>query len=181
MPDVKFEGYHGTTKMNAETIMRQKRFILSNKNTEWLGKGIYFFADYRHAKWWAKLESDKPVSSSDSPAVVTVRIICSDNAFFDFDLPKNMAEMRKQINYTIKRVAECGTGHPEFRTPEERRCFYCNLFQSLNPHLKVFAYTFPRRYRNDLGFDVIDYQRQYCVTDNSYLAIEQMEVLGHVI
>ena len=182
MPDLKLEGYHGTTKTKAETIIEQKMFIKSNKRTEWLGKGIYFFAKRKHACWWASNESKKARPFSASPALVIVTIKYTENAYFDLDLSENMKKMREQIYCAVKKVAKFGTGHPEFKNAEEMRCFYCNLFQDLNPHIKVYAYTFPRAYRNDLGFDFIDYQRQYCVTDNNNLVNMRMEeVLGYVV
>ncbi|APC07798.1 hypothetical protein [Neomoorella thermoacetica] len=38
-----FIGFHGTSKASADMILLDKRFLPSNREDEWLGKGIYFF------------------------------------------------------------------------------------------------------------------------------------------
>ncbi|PRR70705.1 hypothetical protein [Neomoorella humiferrea] len=40
-----FIGFHGTSKASADMILLDKRFLPSNREDEWLGKGIYFFED----------------------------------------------------------------------------------------------------------------------------------------
>ena len=50
-------GYHGTVKTSAEKILSSKEFIESNNDNEWLGHGIYFFADIENA-----IKKAKPIS-----------------------------------------------------------------------------------------------------------------------
>lgn len=38
-------GYHGTSPQNAQSILKNKEFKISNKENEWLGPGVYFFED----------------------------------------------------------------------------------------------------------------------------------------
>ena len=52
-------GYHGTTEDHARSILKEKQFITSTKDTEWLGRGVYFFKHARHAEFWAKAECRK--------------------------------------------------------------------------------------------------------------------------
>jgi hypothetical protein len=40
-----FIGFHGTSKASADMILLDKRFLPSNREDEWLGRGIYFFED----------------------------------------------------------------------------------------------------------------------------------------
>ncbi|MCK9526103.1 MAG: hypothetical protein M0R49_09285 [Limnochordia bacterium] len=49
----KYWGYHGTTRANADEILRSGRFRFSTEEQEWLGRGIYFFEnDPRQARNW---------------------------------------------------------------------------------------------------------------------------------
>lgn len=56
---VTLKGYHGTSNESARLIVDEKRYIMSNKSNDWLGKGIYFFCDKKkemsvyHADKWA--------------------------------------------------------------------------------------------------------------------------------
>lgn len=38
-------GYHGTTKLAAELIIKSNEFFVSDNSEDWLGKGVYFFED----------------------------------------------------------------------------------------------------------------------------------------
>lgn len=45
--------YHGTTRLKAVSIIKQKSFTVSRDDEEWLGDGIYFFeGDIRQAQYW---------------------------------------------------------------------------------------------------------------------------------
>jgi hypothetical protein len=49
------DAYHGTSRANAETIVRTRRFLPSTGGNCFLGDGIYFFESGKeHAKWWAR-------------------------------------------------------------------------------------------------------------------------------
>ena len=48
-----FIGFHGTTKDRADNIIKHNYFIASDDDEDWLGTGVYFFADYiSHARDW---------------------------------------------------------------------------------------------------------------------------------
>ena len=49
------DAYHGTSKANAQNIIRIGKFELSSGKECYLGDGIYFFeAGKGHAEWWAR-------------------------------------------------------------------------------------------------------------------------------
>jgi hypothetical protein len=58
--------YHGTTVSEADRLVDGQAFTPSNKSTEWLGQGVYFW-EYapKQAWWWAK-----EVRKHTEPAVV---------------------------------------------------------------------------------------------------------------
>lgn len=54
-------GFHGCDEAAAEKIIESGIFLDSDKRSEWLGKGIYFWEnDPRRALEWARLRSKKP-------------------------------------------------------------------------------------------------------------------------
>lgn len=48
------KGYHGTSKINADIIIKDNEFNISQGSRHWLGNGIYFFEHESLAVWWAK-------------------------------------------------------------------------------------------------------------------------------
>lgn len=64
-------GFHGTNINSAEKILKENRFRPSTKPDEWLGKGIYFFADPQDAMWWCR--AYKRLEEKDS-AILRVEI-----------------------------------------------------------------------------------------------------------
>jgi hypothetical protein len=49
------DAYHGTSRVNAVSIIRTKKFEPSSGENCFLGDGIYFFESGKeHAKWWAR-------------------------------------------------------------------------------------------------------------------------------
>ena len=67
---IKLKAYHGTLKKNVNSI-KENGFIISTKNFEWLGTGIYFFADKEFAEQWALQESLKRKGPNREPAVLS--------------------------------------------------------------------------------------------------------------
>ncbi|MBO6134377.1 MAG: hypothetical protein J6O09_01190 [Lachnospiraceae bacterium] len=98
-------GYHGTSKYNGTLILKQgfdiTKCVIRDNN--WLGKGIYFFADKRYANWWANIKSKGMVLSS--------HIRCRDNELLDLDnhddtvnFLRQCSEYQKRFNYNYKDV-----------------------------------------------------------------------------
>lgn len=54
------KGYHVTEKNNAEIICSENNFIDSRDDDDWLGEGVYFFADFiSETKYYAKAKRIK--------------------------------------------------------------------------------------------------------------------------
>lgn len=158
---VELVGYHGTTKTNAENIMRQKKYNESTKSTEWLGWGVYFFKDEFWARNWSKREC---VRKNAKEGVLQSGIRCAKDLFFDLDSVDNKKKMEEMIKpiLTTKSVG----GVPEFKTKEELRCFYCNYY-AIKMSVLVYSCNFPSGGFDDMGFPKS--QVQYCVKDNKII------------
>ncbi len=158
-------GYHGTTDTAAASIISQNKFYISNKSTEWLGAGTYFFAHKAYATRWAIQEASKPKHFGCSPAVVSAKLTYNEEQLLDLDDP----EQRNQVNELIKEfisITASVENSPKadmLRAEQwEKWCFGCNLYRRMRPGIAITSFTFPIR-DNLNGFP--DTQRQFCVSD----------------
>lgn len=155
---VELTGYHGTIKEKANKIIEENSYILSNKNSEWLGTGVYFFKDFFWANRWARNASKR---WHGEPAVLQSCINCGDCGYFDLDSVDNRQKMQAFLEKFAN--AKSNKGAPKFKNEAELRCFCCNLYAELNEIL-VYSCNFPSNGYDDMGFPKT--QVQYCVRDN---------------
>ena len=159
---VNIKGFHGTLDEKANKILNSK-FIHSSKNSEWLGSGVYFFAERKDAEWWAKLETNKRQNQGSLPAVLSADIITEDEFFYNLDLQCNMDKMRKEARAWLQNP---NLGFRADLSREQLRCLVCNLYARKHG-IKVFTFTFPAITTNEIGFIYSKMQRQICVNDDS--------------
>lgn len=160
----KLRAFHGTLLEKANKILNDK-FIHSTKDTEWLGYGVYFFAEQKDAGWWASLEANKGKNRGSSPAVLVADILTEEALFCDLDLQENMSKMREECSNVLESMEKKGKAR---LSKEQIRCACCNFFAKKH-QLKVLAYTFPSLPTNEIGFPMpnVKLQRQFCVRDDN--------------
>lgn len=176
--DVETNGYHTTFKVKIEEI-KKDGFISSESEQEWLGKGIYFWAEKKDSFFWSKVIKDRNTKADkekkikpDDTIIITCLIKCKNNEFIDLDKDMNvLEEFRIQYLDEMRRNADFV---PKFKNDHERKCFYCNEFKSSN-NIKVISYSFPYIERNELGFKKYYTRRQICVESMRYIKIEDVE------
>lgn len=166
----KGKGYHGTIKKRADNILAHG-FRLSNKNTEWLGTGVYFFEDFKWAKSWAFQETERAGKPKEEAAVLSAVIRCSDELFFDLDKPENMLKIKNELQNLANIKNSLGYSNTK---REETRCLICNFWKK-KYNTQVMAYTFPRQQHNEMGFPFIVSQKQYCVTNKESIRNIKLE------
>lgn len=161
---VELKGFHGTLDEKANKILSDK-FIHSKKDTEWLGFGVYFFADKKDAKQWALMEARKKKNHSSLPAVLVADILTEEALFCDLDLQENMSKLKEEFQGILKSIVNKGKVQ---LTKEQTRCVCCNFFAK-KYKIKVLAYTFPSLPINELGFPIANMKlhRQFCVRDDN--------------
>lgn len=142
-------GYHGTTAEKAESIFKTS-FRLSKKSTEWLGFGVYFFANVQWAIEWVRCK--------ENPKVIQAKLFCKDTEYFDLDDLKNM----KHIENEMQSVFIKKRSYTAKFNSAEKRCFSCNYFGE-KYNIKIFSYTFCGFSYNSVGFPENHKQKQYCV------------------
>jgi len=160
-------GYHGTTLENAILIKESQEFKFSNKDTEWLGAGAYFFAYKAHAEWWI---------THNRFADTETEILCAtleydNDQLLDLDDPDQLAMLEMLTKAAVREVNTYfqDTTKAKIQTPEWIWCFTCNLIRKLSPEIGIIMYTFPDRkglypYSRFRGS-----QKQLCVSDHSII------------
>ena len=87
---VQIEGFHGTSKINANVIIKEG-FKLSEGDNQWVGDGVYFFTDdigdgQQNAIYWAKYKAwDKKLKQYTYPfyAVIKSQIEVEEDKILD--------------------------------------------------------------------------------------------------
>ncbi len=169
-------GYHGTAQSRFKSIQREM-FRPSSGEKEWLGPGIYFFAEYENAVWWAKGEARKRIrpKAGDPPFVIQVNLWYKDNEHLDLDL----APDREQYEFLVSQIESKLVKKPYFDGQHSaiarklRRCYYCKLlFRSTQ--VKILSCTFSKEYNE---YDIPINRKEHCVSGNEPIEI----VCGKVV
>lgn len=75
--------YHGTTKENAESIVRDNYMRESRGDRHWLGDGIYFYCDFLYALRWIRCR-DKTENLLQSHAIISAKLNVEEERIFSF-------------------------------------------------------------------------------------------------
>ncbi len=183
----KIIGYHGTKAKNVKSILRDG-FLVANPregDNHWLGHGIYFYADYELAKWWAQTKVSKhneKYGESDVAAVLKA-VVEADN-ILDLDRPLALKQFKEYQQELEKQFVEQGVvlnfAKGRKRTSDVIRCFWMDAVKQAH-NIQVIVYTFTRKnpsyvdskyhvYSEDeyplASMGLAYHEKQICVTDN---------------
>lgn len=162
-------GYHGTVKTSAEKILSSKEFIESNNDNEWLGHGIYFFADIENAIKWA---SERAKRYKEPAIILSADIKCNPDKYLDLDYKAN----RDKVSSFMKDILEKTGKELSFhKRDEEKRCIALNLYKEMF-NIDVMEFSFARKIkkgnssdRDLLGLSSIP-EKQICVSNHLCLS-----------
>lgn len=163
-------GYHGTTRNNAEKIVVEQRFCESNRDTEWLGKGVYFFAYIAHAKWWTTHSR----YSKHITAVLDADLKYADEEMLDLDDPDVLDFVDEFVAEAVRIAENAGTismGKVDLRGQHndfKRWNFVCNTVKETIPEIGIISYTFrPKCPIGPSGY--AQNQKQLCVSNHNII------------
>lgn len=166
---IKLIGYHGTVKSKAEKILSSKNFIESSNDNEWLGHGIYFFADIENAIKWA----DERANRYKEPAVVlSANIECISSNYLNLDYQAN----RNKVSSFIKDIlARADKNLSFYKRDDEKRCVAFNLYKKFFG-IDVIEFSFSRKTKKGhseekdlLGLNSIP-KKQICVSNQQCIS-----------
>lgn len=171
-------GYHGTTKENAEQIVKSQHFYDSDSDHEWLGRGVYFFSFKGHAQWWNDIRFRRGETE-----ILRAHLVYERWQLWDLDDPEKLDALDRIMDTYLRAGESAGSKDPRLRTAanldtvEKRECFACNLLKDQFPAIGILAHTFTpwpwKVQTHPSGFKRA--QRQICVSDHSI--IKKIEII----
>jgi hypothetical protein len=164
---ISLKGFHTTTSNNARKITFDNKFKPSTKTNEWLGEGIYFWLTYEDAMYWF----EKSNTFINEMCIISVNLTLDENKILDLDIPDNMNILVEFVNTYTNEMLKISKKSPKFKSIEEKRCFYCNLYKR-KYSLDAIIFTFSQEY-NSVGFTVK--RKQVCVHNPETIAIETLK------
>lgn len=169
--------YHGTTKKNAENILRTKRFYDSTKPTEWLGFGAYFFQYKKHAEVWTKHSRYRGLETQ----VLRVELKYQKDQLLDLDDPVDFDSLKTIVERCVSRFnkedGSVTTEEEQLEALHRRWCFACNLIRTLDKKIGIIAYTFPMTAYYEFEKEYFTQnQRQFCVSKHEIIHNIRTEV-----
>lgn len=157
--DMLLTGYHGTSQEAAEIIMESKQFLISNKNKEWIGKGIYFYPNINDAYEW-----------NDCEAILHVVIKVEQSEYLDIDTKEGQKIYNEIENVLLERFPEMIS-----EKPQENQCAVMNLLWNTYDDIKVVSASFATK--RTLLPTLIDTRRrrkEVCVRSNNSIKVIQI-------
>lgn len=149
-------GYHGTSKQNAENIINQNMFLVSNGSKEWLGRGIYFYPNFADALQWSTKEYQ------DGGVVIHALIKVRENEIIDLDTDSG----KKLINDMMDIIDE--SLNLSKNKVQENQCKLCNAIWDINKNIKVIRSSFAKEPRTfQFLVDYREQRKEFAVRNNS--------------
>lgn len=161
-------GYHGTTRENAEKIVSEQSFIDSDKENDWLGRGVYFFAYKWHASWWVTHNRYR----GKKVEILEAKLQYTDEQMLDLDDPEQLRILDDIVKYAVANANSSNDPiRADLKTKQEHWCFACNLIKKLDLSIGIMVYTFQdsgKRFEYEYS-KFSGNQRQICVSDHSII------------
>lgn len=106
--------FHGTTDEAANEIYKEKNFKKSNKNDDWLGRGIYFYNNINNAILYniRKYKNNNHIyptykELSDSRKILVVNVKYNEDTIIDFNEINNLRKLLGLWKIFIDRFKDC--------------------------------------------------------------------------
>lgn len=169
--EICLDGFHTTFPHYFKEIKNSGEFYCSVKDDDWLGKGVYFWADKSDGSFWARVIKDRNKRKTkgkihdDTTVIIECKLTCEEDRYVDLDIDSEMKKIDLFAEKYQKEMEEYGRKVPVFSNDHQRKCFYCNEYKSIY-NLSIMACSFPVITINSAGFPRTYQRRQICVTNN---------------
>jgi len=160
----KLIGYHGTFGEDIISVMKNildSGFILSDKENEWLGRGIYFFDNDAQAKWWGKEQCKKNKIFKYG----IIKAVISYEKILDLD---NLDDRKKYEEACYEYSKEIAKRKPVFKDKSQAelliQCLFLSMYKDRN-NIDVIKKTFNLEKKEKQKYNVLTKTHiQYCVS-----------------
>lgn len=154
-------GYHGTSNENADNILKENKFRLSDSDKEWLGRGIYFYFNFEDAYEWRNNES-----------ILHSVIKIKDEEYLDIDTEEGNRICNGAIALLIK--YNMLSNPKDKKLAQINQCAVMNYIWRLSHTIKVMSKSFPKEPKNiEMIMDIRPMRKEFCVRDNDCIKFTQ--------
>ena len=161
--EMSLKGYHGTSRENAESILRQQAYHISKGPKHWLGDGIYFYFNPQDAqKWCEKIDGE----------VLCSTVECNR----DECLHLNTEEGRKFLRDGLKLIENIFQIKlsTQAKDTQQNQCALINTLWKCYPKLMVVIGQFPTVPRKKGAPPLLSETRtlrwEFCVRNNERIS-----------
>lgn len=138
-------GYHGTSENFRYSIEKDGLDPEKSKyrSDHWLGQGVYFFADYNIAMWWANTISSQ---NENCGALIYKSEICApDCEVLDLDNNSHVDKFYTELLSNLEEIKECCKEKMPVFTFENCRAVFFDYYKIKN-NISVVIETFQKDY-----------------------------------
>lgn len=176
---MEYKLYHGTEDCNVPKILKEG-FLISDKKTEWLGEGIYFYDNILRAKNW--------VRNSQQSAIVQVQVQVDNELILDFRKYEHREKFKKVVDKYLneKKITILAPNTLDLENKKAYiRCGTCNLYcklENVGIIIAEIVQNLKNRtncYLRDIGF-AVDNDLQYCVKSNEYIVNKEIMECNYI-
>lgn len=124
--------YHGTCSNAVDNI---EKYGLDPKQVKyrsdhWLGQGVYFFEEYRQARWWADDISGKPWNQNGFPVIYQADITAKESEILDLDNEDSLDLFYTRILNCLSEIESSSREKYPIFTKETFRAVYFDYYKS---------------------------------------------------
>lgn len=175
MSKITYIVYHGTDCISAKKIM-QTNFIYKRRSNHWLGNGIYFFEDYKQAKWWSEIISKKQKLLA---VIIEVKLEVESDKILDLRETSAMLMFLDRANRILEGISK-NDKEPISTDKHKLMCIVCDYYK-IEYNIDLIIKNFSKDYKSSfLNLDTtkknvmqllgLNYQEvQYCVSSNQII------------
>ena len=155
-------GYHGTTMDSANNIINGEGFWISKGDTEWLGKGIYYYFDISDAYEW-----------KDAEAILHSVIKIDDKEYLDIDTKEGAGIFNQMIDHIADKQDKAISN--SLRYAQQNQCAVMKMLWDSCPQIKVVSASFhKKKTKVRTLLDRRDIRKEFCVRNNDCIKCTQL-------
>jgi len=167
-------GFHATSQVNVDCIIRDGFIINTKRCNEWLGYGIYLFKYKVDAESWGQ----GAYYCRHNPKIIKCYVEVEKERYLDLDDPEKLNDYFKYYNELLVALS-IENKVIEFKTKEEAMCWGLNIYKRIE-NIDVIKYTFTGNRtkkimgytKNKLGYKYNEVQ--ICISRNDVIVKKEI-------
>lgn len=130
------EGFHATSKINADNIIEDGFIINKERKNDWLGHGIYLFQYKADARTWA----ENTYYTKTDPSIIKCCFEIEKEKYLDLDNPERLGEYYKYYEDLLDCLSK-ENQELNFKNSKEAMCWGLNIYKE-DKKIDAIKFTF---------------------------------------